>query len=212
MTNTDYDCQKEIDKLRATQRLLTSQIFNLQEGMAEVLALLALMPKPKPKKIIMPLADCFPTKETLVQIKGQLFHNAPNRNGKRGGARPHEHVLKLGFWACEDIDIKKFADGTVMPLYFPIRRPTDIQPRESMSMLANLLDIGAALIGCREIKGFGRTAGTRLNENQAVAVMADDRSLVIADEDWPAVQISNPVTPSASDDPSLPVEIWTWRR
>src|ERR1022692_3744316 len=104
------DLRAEIAELKASNnrlqdigRLHTAQIVNLENGMAEMQALIALMPQPKTRETLK-LIDVFPPMKSLVQIKGQLFHNPPNTSGKHGGARTSEYVMKLSFWTCANED------------------------------------------------------------------------------------------------------------
>jgi hypothetical protein len=131
--------------------------------------------------------------------------------------------MKLSFWTCDNdyAAIKKHKNGNVEPFYFPLHTPSDANWRNPDSLLACAArDLGAELIGCREIKGPGKARGTARYEERVAAIMPVDDDgdwmMIIGDREWEAdsiqFQIDAFARPAPSDDPKVPVAIWTWRR
>jgi hypothetical protein len=211
------------ERVLAAVDVLQRQFDGRMRSLASELENLSiLMPRPKPKPEKLQVVMVFPPMETLVQIKGQLFYNPPNTSGQHGGARQHEHVMKLSFWSCDNDDaaIMKHKNGNVEPFYFPLHTPSDAKWNSPDSLLArSVRDLGAALIGGREIKGAGKARGTARFEQRVAAIMPVDddgeQMLIIDDDDWQdslQFQINDCVKPAPGDDPKVPVAIWTWRR
>jgi hypothetical protein len=149
-------------------------------------------------------------------MRGQLFHNEPQPGGRAGGFRPSEWVLKLSFWV-HDTDLKRFPNGTIQPMFFNLSDPASITASDSTSLLGRSAPIStAALMGCRSIKGMGKAKGTRLIENQVVAISAPrsdnefaSRTLVIA-EGSTRTDLTDPyVVPADKRRNGEPALIWT---
>jgi len=201
---------EEINNLiRQTTLPLVAKIVNLQDSVAELAAQLDMIPKPAASVVF---KYEFPDFDKVTQIKGQLFHNKPNRSGQHGGARLHEWVLKVGVWTCPPDEIRKYRDGTVKPYCFPLHTPSNLRPKQEGSTLSQLVDQGVRddieLIGCREVKGPGTgVKGTEANENQ-IAAITSSRELRFAIPDWLTIEWTNRFVPKGE----AVVEGWIWRR